>query len=147
MGRNNYKKGKGQVSLLMALLLTTGAALTAFAVSGLNATNASEETPAPEMPKTSAVNLSASMVLPRNLTRGELGQETAFRIFVTNTGNTTAEIVAVDWFLSPGIETILQTDNCSRLEANATCVATIFVNSSLETALGPNQIRGEVRYG
>lgn len=147
MGHNHRKKGKGQVSLLMALLLTTGAAVTAFAVSGVNATNASEENTTLELPEDSNLNLSVRMSLPQNLTRGDASTEAEFHIFVTNEGNTTVEIVIVDWILSPGFETVAMTSNCTGLVANNTCVATLIVNSTLDVPLGLNQVRGEVRYG
>ena len=128
----------------MALLLTTGAAVTAFAVSSFNSTAPIENQTSFQLDQTPPPELLAWMEAPENLTRGNTGQ---FEIFVTNVGNTSASVIEVDWILSPGLETVYQNDNCTGLAPNNSCVAVVFVDVTGSTELGRNAVRGELRYG
>ena len=144
MGHNYKKKGKGQVSLLIALLLTTSAAVTAFAISEFNATNYSEVPETPSLELTITPELSAVLKLPHNLTRGQMAE---FEVFVTNNRNSSVETIELLWYLSPGIETVQDVDNCTGLASGDSCVFSLIVNGTMSTILGPNEVRGEVRYG
>ena len=147
MGHEGYKRGKGQVSLLMALLLTTGATVTAFAVSEMNETlvdgDLTEVKSVAESTK-GVPTLEADILLPEMIIRGE-SQE--FRINVTNVGDTVANTVYVQWQLSQGVETIVQSHNCTGLMPQDSCIARIQVQVTSNALVGGNQVKGEIYYG
>jgi len=145
LGYFRPKKSKGQFSWLLALVLTAGTAVTALAVSGLNATNFTEASDSSPMVIDAAPELQAVLFLPQNLTRDA---DAIFRAVVTNAGNSTAEIVDITWRLSPGMQTVNQTGNCSAgLAPNESCWVDLTVRVGLDTPLGITEIGGEVRHG
>lgn len=147
MKQYSYKRGKGQVSLLMALLLTTGATVTAFAVSEMNETlvdGGLAEVDSVETNTENVPTLEALLLLPEMIIRGE-SQE--FRINVTNVGDIVTNTVIVQWSLSPGIETLNQSHNCVNLMPQNSCIAKIQVQLTSDTLLGSNYVKGEIYYG